>query len=144
MPANCKQSPPEERAPECLCFLDAEDPWEVYLQAFVGDPDEGLSLLPFRVMHYDSWAFNPPVGVDLISWLNDQWSHVAEYIPDEPNAIIDEVPVVWVSVPGSPMAPSSDEIYFIRNDLLVRITMLDMDQNRELYEQILSTFQFID
>ncbi len=69
---------------------------------------------------------------------------MAEYIPAEPNATIDEVPVVWVSVPGSPMAPTSDEIYFIRNDLLVRITMLDMDQNRELYEQILSTFQFTD
>lgn len=144
MPADCKQSPPEERAPECLCFLDAENPLEVYLQAFVGDPDEELRLAPFHVVHYDSWAFNPPVGVDLIAWLNDQWSYMSEYIPAEPNAIIDEIPVVWVSVPESPMTPSSDEIYFIRNDQLVRITMLQMDQNRELYEQILSTFQFID
>ena len=54
MPADCKQSPPEERAPECLCFLDAEDPWEVYLQAFVGDPDEGikLSTLPRHALRF--------------------------------------------------------------------------------------------
>jgi hypothetical protein len=146
MPADCKQSPPEERAPECLCFLDAENPEEVFMQAFLGDPDEGLSGAMYQVEHYDSAAFHPPVGVDVISWLNDQWSHNSEYIPSEPNVIIDGVPVVWVSVPGSPMAPSSDEIYVIWNDLLISIRMLDMDAdvNREFYEQILSTFQFID
>jgi hypothetical protein len=146
MPANCKQSPPEERAPECLCFLDAENPDEVHMQAFLGDPDEGLRGVPFSVVHYDSWAFHPPAGVDVISWLNDQWSYLSEYIPSEPNAIIDEVRAVWVSVPGSPMAPSSDEIYVIWNDLLISIRMLDMDadMHREFYEQILSTFQFID
>ena len=26
MPADCKGNPPEERPPECLCFLDSENP----------------------------------------------------------------------------------------------------------------------
>ena len=146
MPGNCKQSPPEERAPECLCFLDAENPNEVFMQAFLGDPDEGLRLATYQVVHYDSAAFDPPVGVDLIPWLNDQFSYPPGSIPSEPNFIIDDVPAAWVSIAGGRGATSSDEVYFIWNDKLVKILMLDMeaDQLRELYEQILSTFEFID
>lgn len=146
MPANCKQSPPEERAPECLCFLDAENPNEVFMQAFLPDPDQGLRLASYHVVHYDSAAFNPPAGMDLIPLLNDQFSYPPGSIPSEPNFIIDDVPAAWVSIAGGRGATSSDEIYFIWNDQLVKILMLDMeaDQLRELYEQILSTFQFLD
>lgn len=40
------------------------------------------------------------------------------------------------------MAPSFKEIYFIHNDVLLRINMLDVnnEDNKELYEQVLATF----
>jgi len=40
------------------------------------------------------------------------------------------------------MAPSFEEIYFIHNDVLLRINMLDVnnEDNKELYEQVLATF----
>jgi hypothetical protein len=42
----------------------------------------------------------------------------------------------------SPMASAFEEIYFIRNDVLLRISMLDVnnEDNKELYEQVLATF----
>lgn len=40
------------------------------------------------------------------------------------------------------MAPSFEEIYFIHNDVFLRINMLDVnnEDNKELYEQVLATF----
>ena len=40
------------------------------------------------------------------------------------------------------MAPAFEEIYFIRNDVLLQISMLDVnnEDNKELYEQVLATF----
>lgn len=146
MPANCKDNPPEERPPECLCFLNAENPREVFMQAFLADEDEGFRMASYHVVHYDSEAFNPPAGVDLISWLNENFTYPPESMPTEPNFVVDDVPAAWVSIAGGRGATSSDEIYFIWNDKLIKILMLDMESNqlRELYEQILSTFQFID
>jgi hypothetical protein len=145
MPANCKQFPPEERHPECLCFLNAENPNEVGMQAFLGEVEDGLTLTTFSVVHYDSPAFNPPEGEDLISWLNSEFSYASE-IPAEPNMTISGISAARVYNPGSQQAPSSEEIYIIRDGILIRISMLDVDveEHRELYENILSTFQFTE
>jgi len=57
MPANCKEKPPEERPPECLCLLHNQNPDQVFLQAFLGDV-ENLILAGFHVSHYDSLVYN--------------------------------------------------------------------------------------
>ena len=143
MPSDCKSKPPEERPPECLCFLNAENPNEVFLQAFLGGGDQ-LTLAGFTVAHYDSPMFNPPPGSELASWLKESLSETDMYeeIPDEANMEIGSTPAVRIYSPGSPMAPSMEEIYYLKDDRLFRINMLDVDIeiNRDLYDQILSTF----
>ena len=145
MPSDCKGKPPEERRAECLCFLDDENPDNLFMQAFLGD-GENLSLATFTVSHYDSGVFNPPPGTDLASWINENYSEMFEDIPEEPNMVIGGVPAVRLYSPQSPMAPSYEDIWFFHNDILFQINILDVDiqSNRELYDQLLSTFRLED
>ncbi len=68
---------------------------------------------------------------------------MVEEIPNEPIIEISGIPAVRLHSPQSPMAPSFDEIYFIHNDVLFRINMLDVNNevNKELYDQMLATFK---
>lgn len=111
------------------------------MQAFLGEIDQ-LSLATFSVSHYDTPLYHPPQGTDLASWVKERFQEMFAEIPDEPNMEISGVPAVILHSPQSPMAPSFDEIYFIPNDVLLRISMLDVNNevNKELYEQILATF----
>ena len=59
MGSDCKQNPPEERPPECLCFLDAENPKRVMMQAFLGNAEEGLTLVAFSVTYINTTRHNP-------------------------------------------------------------------------------------
>ncbi|NIM95597.1 MAG: hypothetical protein GTO18_18010 [Anaerolineales bacterium] len=142
MPSDCKEKPPEERRPECLCFLNGENPSEVFMQAFLGE-DAPLTLAGFSVSHYDTPMYNPSPGTELTSWLNEVLSEMYEEIPDEPNMEISGVSAVKIVSEASPMAPSYEEIYYLDDDMLFRINMLDVDseENRELYDQILSTYE---
>ena len=141
MPSDCKEKPPEERRAECLCFLDGENPDNVFLQAFLGDGDQ-LTLAGFSVSHYDSPLYNPPPDIELIHWIKGVLSEMYELIRDESNHEISGIPAVRIYSPQSPMAPSFEEIYYFQNDKIFRINMLDVDNedNKELYDQILSTF----
>jgi hypothetical protein len=143
MPGYCKEKPPEERPQECLCFVNGENPDEVFMQAFLGEGDE-LTLAGFLVSHFDTPFYNPPPGTELIEWIKNNYSEMFEDIPNESNMEIDGIPAVSLYSPQSPMAPSYEEIYFFKNDILLRINMLDVDNddNRELYDQILSSFSF--
>ncbi|HEY44627.1 MAG TPA: hypothetical protein G4O11_11660 [Anaerolineae bacterium] len=143
LPAGCKEKPPEERPQECLCFINGENPDDAFLQAFLGEGDQ-LTLAGFTVSHYDTPVFNPPPGTDLIGWIKDNFSEMFEDIPDETNMEIGGIPAVSIYSPPSPMAPSYEEIYFIKNDILFRINMLDVDNddNRELYDFVLQSFSF--
>ena len=145
MPSDCKGKPPEERRAECLCFLDGENPDNVFIQAFLEYGDQ-LTLAGFTVSHHDSGVFNPPPDTDLASWINENFSEMFEDIPEEPNMEIGGVPAVRIYSPQSPMAPSYEDIWFFQNDILFRINILDVDNqsNRELYDQILSTFRLED
>ncbi|MFC2043452.1 membrane lipoprotein lipid attachment site-containing protein [Chloroflexota bacterium] len=144
MAADCKQKPPEERSPECLCFLNAENPNEVLMQSFVGNAEEGFTLVTFSVTYYDTPAFNPPEGEELTSWLNIQWSYLSEDMPVEPNLIIDGLPAASIYTPGSQQAFASENIFVIKDGKLIQIYMIDVDveEHREIYENILATFQF--
>jgi hypothetical protein len=143
LPASCKEKPPEERAQECMCFINGENPDEVLLQKFQGEGDQ-QTLASFTVTHYDTPVYNPPPGTDLVEWMNANFSEMFEKLPNETNAEIDEIPAVRIYSPASPMALSYEEIYLIHDDILFRIHMLDVDDedNRELYDFILPSISF--
>jgi hypothetical protein len=143
LPAGCKEKPPEERPQECLCFINGKNPDEVLLQRFHGEGDQ-QTLASFTVTHYDTPVYNPPPGMDLILWIKENFSEMVEDIPDETNAEIDGIPAVSIYSPQSPMAPSYEEIYIIKNDILLRINLLDVDNedNREFYDFVLQSFNF--
>ena len=136
MPGHCKEKPPEERSSECLCFLNAEDPDRVFLQAFTGEKDD-LKGAEFSVSRL---AFDPPPGTNLIEYVREKFPHYDE-IPNEPNAKVGGIPAVRLYTPRSPMAPSVEEIFFIKDDKFFRIFMHNVDEkaNRELYDRISSS-----
>jgi len=140
MPKGCKQKPPEERAPECLCFLNAEDPDQVRLEAFtrVKDDIKGASFGVSRSAH------DPPPGADLIEYIKEKFSSYGE-IPNEPNAKVGGMPAVRLYVPPSPMAFSWEVIFFIKDGKLLEIRMHDVDEkaNRELYDRISSALDIV-
>ena len=144
MAADCKQNPPEERPLECLCFLSAEDPYVVGMQSFLGDAEEGLSLATLLIAYHDTAAFNPPQGEAWIPWLDNYWSGLSEDIPDEPNLNLGGLPGVRIYTPGSPQAYAAENIFVVKDGKLIQISMIDVDveEHREFYESILSTFQF--
>jgi len=144
MGADCKQNPPEDRPPECLCFLNAEDTYGVSMQSFVGDPAEGLLLVSFYVIHLDTEAYNPPEGEDWISWINTKWAYLSEDMPDEANLTFGGLPAVRIYTPGGGGGSSADNIFVLRDGKLILINMGggEVEEQREFYELILSTFQF--
>ena len=143
LPGDCKKKPPEERSPECLCYLNAENPGSVSLGKHHGEADK-LTLAGLFVSHHDTPVFNPPPGKELVPWFNENFAERYEEFPAEPNMEIDGIQAMRIYSPQSPMAPSFEDIYFIKNDILFQINLLDVDDNynRELYDQLLSTFSF--
>lgn len=142
MSGYCKEKPPEERPQECLCILNAENPDQVGLQAFTGESDE-LTLATFQVSHPDTPVYNPPAGADLISWVKEKFPY-HENIPDEPNMEIGGISAVRIYTPQSPMAFSFEDIYFLKDNKLFNINMVDVDNedNQDLYDKLLTSFGF--
>lgn len=140
----CKSEPPEERPAECLCFLNAENPNEVFLQAFLGE--EELTLAGMTIAHYDTPLYNPPAGTDLVVWLQNSFSDRLVNIPDKVNGEIGGLPVVRIITPASPMAVSYEDIFVLSADRLLQIRMADVDSecNLQFYEKLLSTFRFME
>ncbi len=143
MPGDCKQKPPEERRPECLCFLDGENPDQVSLNIMIIEADT-VSGAPFHVSHFDTPVYNPPPGIDLMTLIKETYYANYEGVLDEQNLDLGGIPAVKFYFPKSPMAPSQEEIFFIKEDKLFRIYMIDVENenNRELYDQLLSSFSF--
>jgi len=141
LPGYCKQDPPNQRPAECLCFLNDTDPDRLTMQAYTGTVP-GLVLATFSISHLSTPAYNPPAGTDLITWLNANFSY--QNIPPATNTQIDGIPAALAYTPQSPGAYSQKDIYFLQNDLLFHISMIDVDTpgNQSLYDQILSSFEF--
>ena len=144
MGADCKQSPPEERPLECLCYLNAEDPYVVGMQSFLADSGSGMTMVSLTIAHHDSEAFHPPEGEAWIPWLAENWFYLAEDMPEEPNISLDGHPAVRIYTPGSPQAGSWENIFVMNDGKLINISMnaVDVEGHREFYENILSTIQF--
>ena len=142
MPASCKAKPPEERPAECLCFLDAENPDQVHLEAFTGDD---FTLATFSVSTYDNPPHNPPPGTDLVEWVEQNYG-IHKEIPGEPNMDLGGTPALRVYDAPSRQAGSFETIFYIKNGKLFEIGLLNVDNenNRELYDQLLSGFEFSD
>ena len=143
MGANCKQNPPEERPPECLCFLDAEHQYGVFMQSFLGDPAEG-KMVSFIVASLDTPAYNPPAGEDWVKWLKETWSYLSDEMPDEANLTFGGLPAVRIYTPGGGGGSSADNIFVLKDGKLIQISMInvEVEEQREFYELILATFQF--
>jgi len=142
LPGYCKQSPPEERPRECLCYFNTEDSNNVSLGTFTGTKSDltGASFIVFHSIYVD--RYSPPAGTDLVNWVKENFPHYDD-IPDEINMEIDGIPALRVYTPFSGMAWSQEDIYFIKNDKLLKIQMLNVDDegNRALYDKILFTFK---
>ncbi len=144
MGSDCKQSLPEEQPIECLCYLNAEDPYAVGMQSFLGEAESGLTMVSLMIAHYDTEAYNPPEGEAWIPWLAENWSYLAEDMPGEPNISLDGQPAVRIYTPGSPQSDSSETIFVMSDGKLISISMLsvDVEQHREFYDNVLATFRF--
>jgi hypothetical protein len=141
MPSDCKEVPPEERRAECLCIMNGDNPDQVFLQKFFDNAGR-FSLAAFTVSHHDSPYFNPPPDVDISGWIKKNIPDMYVLVPDGPNTEIGGMPAVEILSPPSQGVPSFVDIYFLHEDLLFQVNLLDVDQesNKDLYDQILSTF----
>jgi hypothetical protein len=101
-------------------------------------------MASFRVSHFDTPQYNPPAGVGLVPWLEDQFSDRYQDIPSKPNLESQGIPAIKISTPSSQQASSYEDIFFIWEDKLFQIYMLDVDiaDNKALYDQIFSSFVF--
>jgi len=142
MPSDCKQKPPEVRDLACLCFLNAENPNEIYFQSFLGEGNS--TLAGFSVSHFNTPLYYPPEETDLIEWLQVNFSERLDGMPDVASMEIDGIPAVTIFRSASPTAGAYKEIYFLKDERLFRIQMVDVleEDNRELYDQVLSSFRF--
>ena len=144
MPSGCKGYPPEERPPECLCFLNATNPNEVFLQMFVKNEVGELNLASFSVVQFDPNAHSPADGTDVAAYVEENFPELPGEVPAESNAEIGGVAAARVYNPGSPQALSYEQIYFIRDGKLFVIMLGDGDREeiREFYETLLGTLGF--
>ncbi len=142
LPSYCKQNPPEERSRECLCYLNAKNLDEVSLGTFTGTKSDLIGA-SFSVSSYPTEAYNFPSDTDFVDWLTEKFSY--QDIEVNPDINLEGVSVVGFYTPQSSKAYSQEEIYFIRNDKLFKIYMINVDNeyNKELYDKILFTFSFI-
>ncbi len=128
-----------------MCYFNAENPDDVSLGTYTGTKSDltGASFIVFHSIYVD--RYSPPAGTDLVSWIKENFPHYDD-IPDEINMEIDGIPALRVYTPFSGMAWSQEDIYFIRNDKVFQISMLDVDNkdNKELYTKMLFTFRFIE
>lgn len=146
MPADCKQSPPEERPEECLCFVDGTDPQFVAFQKFTFT-GEKTSLASIDILSPDTQAFLPDEGADLVSFIQQTRSYMdLDDLPAEPNMELDGLPAVSLLIPGTQGGAAAQKVFFIKDDRLFEITMgSNLDENNaQLYEDFLATFSILE
>jgi hypothetical protein len=78
LPGECKQSPPEERAEECLCFVDGTNPDSVTFQN-ITITNEGFPMASIDITSPDTPAYSPAEGADLVSFIQFRWPPCNQY-----------------------------------------------------------------
>ena len=144
LPGDCKQLPPEERPEECLCHIDGTDPEFVSFQKFT-ITDEETSLGTISILSPVTKAYSPNEGTDLVSFIQQEWSEMGlGEIPAEPNLDLDGLPAVSLLIPQSGGGAAAQEVFFIKENRLFKITLVDnlVESNVELYEHFLESFTF--
>ncbi len=99
------------------------------------------------ISHHDTEFYNPTEGKDLYTWLTEKaFGDTKENLPAGTTKITTgsgQLEVVKVSVPKSPQAYSRWEIYFIKDNKMFMIQMLDVDTAaaKEFYNMWLTGFK---
>jgi len=140
----CKQSPPEERSEDCLCFIDGSNPESVFFQN-ITISDEGTPMATFSVMSPDTPAYSPGEGADLVTFVKQEFGELySTEIPSEPNMELDGIPALRIPIDGSPGVAAYQDILFLRNGKLFKINMSDIEieTNMKIYNKILESFNF--
>jgi hypothetical protein len=146
LPGECKQSPPEERAEECLCFVDGTNPDSVMFQN-ITITNEGFPMASISITSPDTPAYSPAEGADLVSFIQQEWSWMdLEELPDEPNLDLDGLPAISMAIAASQGGAAAQEIFFIKENKLFKITMINNldERNMAFYEHFLESFEFSD
>jgi hypothetical protein len=146
LPGECKQSPPEERAEECLCFVDGTNPDSVMFQN-ITIANEGFHMASISITSPDTPAYSPAEGADLVSFIQQEWSWMdLEELPDEPNLDLDGLPAISIAIAASQGGAAAQEIFFIKENKLFKITMINNldERNMAFYEHFLESFEFSD
>ena len=145
LPGECKQSPPEERAEECLCFVDGTNPDSVTFQN-ITITNEGFPMASISITSPDTPAYSPAEGADLVSFIQQEWSWMdLEELPDEPNLDLDGLPAISMAYVGSQGGASAQEIFFIKENKLFIISMAtNPNKTMAFYEHFLESFAFSD
>jgi hypothetical protein len=146
MPTDCKQSPPEERPEDCLCFVDGTDSEFVWFQKFTITGEE-TSLATIWILSPETRAYSPDEGADLVSFIKQEWSEMGlGEILDEPNMDLDGLPAVSLLIPQTQGGAAAQEVFFIKDNRLFRITLVNNleESNVQLYEDFLATFSILE
>ena len=144
LPGDCKQSPPEERPDECLCHIDGTDPEFVGFQKFTITSEE-TSLATILIMSPGTPAYSPDEGTDLISFIQQEFSEMyPDEIPSGSNMELNGLPALLISIAGSPGVADYQEILFIKENKLFKISLIDtlIESNMKIYDRILASFAF--
>ena len=145
LPGECKQSPPEERAKECLCHVDGTNPDSVMFQN-ITITNEGFPMASISITSPDTPAYSPAEGADLVSFIQQEWSWMdLEELPDEPNLDLDGLPAISIAYVGSQGGASAQQIFFIKENKLFIISMAtNPNKIMAYYEHFLESFEFSD
>ena len=89
-------------------------------------------------------AFSPPEGADLISHMQLEFSERYPEIPNEANMELGGFPALRISTAGSPGVADYQEIFFIKENRLFKISLIDImnESNMIIYDRILASFTF--
>ena len=140
--ADCKQVRPAERSEDCLCYVNTADPQFVSFQHITISGEE-TSMASISILSPDTPAFSPGEDADLVQFLQQEWSRLGlENIPEAPNLELDGVPAISIDIPGSPGVAARQEVFFLKDNRLFQITLVDIqdENNTPFYEEFLGSF----
>ena len=82
---------------------------------------------------------------ELISHMQLEFSEMyPDEIPSEANMELDGSPALLISISGSPGVADYQEIFFIKENKLFKISLIDtlIESNMNIYDRILASFAF--